>query len=370
MNKENNIRIIVSGGGTGGHIFPALSIAQEIKDRFPKADILFVGAEGRMEMERVPAAGFKIVGLPVRGLKRKITFENIKVILDYLKSRRLAKKIITDFKPDAVVGVGGYASAPVVHAASKLKIPALLQEQNSHAGVSNKMLAKKASVICVAYGGMEKYFPAKKIINTGNPVRKIEISDKLHEEALKHFKLKKGVPVLFIMGGSLGAGTVNLAMKKNIEILADSNVQVLWQTGKYYYQGILDELAGKLPANVQVLDFVSRMDLAYNAADLVISRAGALSLSEICVVGKPSILIPSPNVAEDHQTKNALALVQKDAAVMIKDSEAEDKLVSQALQLIEDKEQLKELSENAKKLAKPDATSGIVDELLKLIKEK
>lgn len=369
MNKENKIRVIVSGGGTGGHIFPALSIAQEVKDRFPDAEILFVGAEGRMEMERVPAAGYKIIGLPVRGLKRKLTLENIKVIRDFIKSRRLAKKIIIDFKPDAVVGVGGYASAPIVHAASRLKIPVLLQEQNSYAGVSNKILSKKATAICVAYDGMEKYFPAEKVINTGNPVRKFEIDNKLYDEALKHFKFKKGVPVLFIMGGSLGARTINLAIKKNFSTILESNIQILWQTGKFYYKDILDEFGDSLPPNVRILDFVSRMDLAYNIADLIVSRAGALSLSEICLVGKPSILIPSPNVAEDHQTKNALALEQKKAAIMVKDNEAKEKLVTKVLNLINDKKQLKELSENAKKLAKPDAASSIVNELLKMIKE-
>lgn len=367
MDPKNNLKVIISGGGTGGHIFPALSIAGEIKERIPDAELLFVGALGRMEMERIPSAGYKIIGLPVRGLKRKFTFENVKVLSDFLKSRKKAKAILKDFCPDVVVGVGGYASAPVLNAAAKMKIPALLQEQNSYAGVTNKMLAKKASVICVAYDNMERYFPAEKIVKTGNPVRKIDIDDKLKREAIEYFNLKPDKPVLFIMGGSLGAGTINQSLLKHIDLLAASNLEVIWQTGKYYYDDIKQQLLENPPENVKILDFVSRMDLAYNAADLIVSRAGALSLSEICLVGKPSLLVPSPNVAEDHQTKNALALVERNAAIMIKDSEAGEKLVDTACKLILEKGKLKELSENALKLAKPNATSGIVDELLKLI---
>ena len=367
MGKNNNIRLIVSGGGTGGHIFPALSIANEVKERYPDSEILFVGAEGRMEMERVPAAGYKIVGLPVRGLKRKLTLENIKVLFDFLKSRRLARKLIKEFKPDAVVGVGGYASAPVLNAASKMKIPCLLQEQNSYAGITNKMLAKKVASICVAYDGMERFFPAGKIIKTGNPVRKIEINDSLKKEAFKHFGLKPDQPVLFVMGGSLGARTMNESMLKNIDLISDAGVQVLWQTGKYYYKGIQDRLKGKRIEEIHVMDFVTRMDLAYNASDLVISRAGALSLSELCLVGKPSILVPSPNVAEDHQTQNALALVKENAALMVKDVDASEALISLALEAIKNKDKIKELSANALKLAKPNATATIVEELLKII---
>jgi UDP-N-acetylglucosamine--N-acetylmuramyl-(pentapeptide) pyrophosphoryl-undecaprenol N-acetylglucosamine transferase len=367
MVPKNKIKVIISGGGTGGHIFPALSIAGEIKERLPDTELLFVGALGRMEMERIPSAGYKIIGLPVRGLKRKFTLENIKVLLDFLKSRKKAKAILKDFCPDVVVGVGGYASAPVLNAAAKMKIPALLQEQNSYAGVTNKMLAKKASVICVAYDNMERYFPAEKIVKTGNPVRKIEINDTLKREAIGHFDLKSGKPVLFIMGGSLGAGTINQSLLKHIDLLAESDLEVIWQTGKYYYDDIKRQFSEKLPENIKILDFVSRMDLAYNAADLIVSRAGALSLSEICLVGRPSLLVPSPNVAEDHQTKNAMALVERNAAFMIKDNEAGEKLVGTACKLILDKDKLDELSANALKLAKPNATSGIVDELLKLI---
>lgn len=368
MPEKLNIRVIISGGGTGGHIFPALSIADEIKQRYPNAEILFVGANNRMEMERVPAAGYKIVGLPVQGLKRKLTVQNIKVLLDFLKSQKLAKKIIKDFKPDIAVGVGGYASAPVLRAASKMNIPCLLQEQNSYAGVTNKMLAKKASKICVAYNGMERFFEAEKLINTGNPVRNIVINDSLKEQAKKHFNIKSDYPVLFIMGGSLGAKTLNDSVVKSLEFIASQKVEVLWQTGKYYYSNLKEQLEGKLPANIQMLDFISRMDLAYNVSDLLISRAGALSLSEICLVGKPSVLVPSPNVSEDHQTMNAMALVNEGAAIMIKDVQAEEKLISEALSLIQNKEQLKTLGENASKLAKPNATRTIVDEAIKLIK--
>ena len=363
-----DLKILISGGGTGGHIFPALSIADEIKRRYPDADILFVGAESRMEMERIPAAGYKIIGLPVRGLIRKLTFENIKVVLDFLKSKRMAKQIIKDFKPDVAIGVGGYASAPLVRAAENLGIPSLLQEQNSYAGVTNKMLAKKAERICVAYDKMERFFPARKILNTGNPVRSISINSELKKEALSHFKLKGDKPVLFVMGGSLGARTINQALLKNIDELAHEEVDVLWQTGKYYAKSIQEQLAGKKLPNVQITNFVSRMDLAYNLADLIISRAGALSLSELCLVGKPSILVPSPNVAEDHQTQNALALVNSGAAEMVKDANAGEELVPKALILLKDSTKLKSLGENALKLAKPEATKTIVDEVMKLIK--
>ncbi|MBN2486230.1 MAG: undecaprenyldiphospho-muramoylpentapeptide beta-N-acetylglucosaminyltransferase [Bacteroidales bacterium] len=367
MKNNKNIRAIISGGGTGGHIFPALAIADEIKRRLPDAEILFAGANNRMEMERVPAAGYKIVGLPVRGLIRRFTLENIRVLLDFLKSQKMARKIVRDFKPDVAVGVGGYASAPVLRAASRMGVPCLLQEQNSYAGLTNKMLAKKVSKICVAYNNMERYFPAGKIVNLGNPVRKIEISPELHAEARRHFGIKSENPVLFVMGGSLGARTINRAVLSKIEKVAHAGIELLWQTGKYYYNDILEQLEGKVPENVHVLDFVSRMDLAYNLSDLIISRAGALSLSEICVVGKPSVLVPSPNVAEDHQAKNALALSNAGAAVTINDSDAGNRLIDEALTLLADKIKLKTLGENAQKLAKPNATEHIVDEIFKLI---
>lgn len=369
MSDKENIKVIISGGGTGGHIFPALSIADELKSRFPKAEILFVGAMGRMEMERVPAAGYEIIGLPVQGLKRKLTFENVKVLMDFVKSQKMARKIIKDFNPDIAIGVGGYASAPILRAASKMSIPCLLQEQNSYAGVTNKMLAKKAAVICVAYDKLERFFPAEKIIITGNPVRKIEMNSSLKTVAKTHFNLESNYPVVFVMGGSLGARTLNNAIVRNLELLGSSEVEVLWQTGKYYHKKLQEELKEKLPTNVKMFDFISRMDLAYNVADLFISRAGALSLSELSLVGKPSILVPSPNVSEDHQTKNALALVNAGAARMVKDIDAEEKLIVQALNLITDRKMLGKLGANAKKLAKPNAAKAIVDEALKLIKQ-
>lgn len=366
MSKK--LKILISGGGTGGHIFPALSIADELKKRNPHAEILFVGADNRMEMERVPAAGYKIIGLPVRGLIRRFTFENIRVVLDFLKSRRMAKKIVRDFQPNAAVGVGGYASAPLLNAASKLGVPYLLQEQNSYAGVTNKMLSKKAGKICVAYENMQRYFPADKLLNTGNPVREIKIESNLKEDAKKHFGIESNNPVLFIMGGSLGARTINQALLAGIETLANKPIEVIWQTGKYYFEDIKKEVSPKNYTNIRVMDFVSRMDLAYNAADLVVSRAGALSLSELCLVGKPSLLVPSPNVAEDHQTKNAQALVSAGASEMVRDVDAKNSLIDSALALLDNKEQLSKLGANAKKLAKPDATATIVDEVLKLVK--
>ncbi|MBN1183687.1 MAG: undecaprenyldiphospho-muramoylpentapeptide beta-N-acetylglucosaminyltransferase [Bacteroidales bacterium] len=365
---KSNLRIIISGGGTGGHIFPALAIADEVKRRYSDADILFVGAESRMEMERVPAAGYQIVGLPVQGLKRKLSFENIKVILNFLKSQRMAKKIVKDFKPDLAVGVGGYASAPLIRAAAQLHIPCLLQEQNSYAGLSNKLLAKKAKTICVAYDKMDRYFPADKIVNTGNPVRKIAIKEELKAEGYRHFSLSGSKPVLFIMGGSLGARTLNNAVVMRLEEIKNTNIEILWQTGKYYYNKLKEEIGANLPQNLHMMDFVSRMDLAYNVSDLVVSRAGALSLSELCLVKKPSVLVPSPNVAEDHQTKNALALAEKGAALMIRDQDAEAVLLDKAFELIADVEKLEGFAAEAGKLAKPNATEDIVDELIKLLK--
>ncbi len=364
---KKNLKVLISGGGTGGHIFPALSIADEIKRRNPDADILFVGADNRMEMERVPAAGYKIIGLPVRGLIRKLTFENLGVLRDFFKSKQKAKQIIKDFKPDVAIGVGGYASAPVLNAASGMGIPCLIQEQNSYAGVTNKMLAKKVKRICVAYEKMDRFFPADKIINTGNPVRNIAINDQLKTEAKTYFGMQTDNPVLLIMGGSLGARTINQVLLANIERLSNEPIEIIWQTGKYYYDNIVKELKGKTLANIKIMAFISHMELAYNIADLVISRAGALSLSELCLVGKPSVLVPSPNVAEDHQTKNALALVDENAAVLVKDVEAKNELIETTLRVFSDKGKLQEMGRNASRLAKPEATSSIVDEILKLI---
>ena len=366
LNKD--IRVIISGGGTGGHIFPAISIADELKNRNMSTEILFVGALNRMEMERVPAAGYKIVGLPVSGLQRKFTFKNFNVIIDLFRSLRIAKRIIHDFKPQVVIGVGGYASGPLLQVALKKGIPALIQEQNSFAGITNRLLAKKVSRICVAYSGMERYFPKDKIVITGNPVRNIEISESLRQKGFEYFNLRKNIPVLLIIGGSLGARTINESIIENINLLNRSDLQVIWQTGEYYFNEVknsTDKLEGTA---IHLYDFITRMDLAYNVADLVISRAGAISISELCLTGRPAILIPSPNVAEDHQTKNTKALVDAGAAVMVKDRHAKKDLVSQILTLMNDTNLRKELSENIKKLAKPNSAIAIVDEVYKLIK--
>ncbi len=362
------IKILISGGGTGGHIFPALSIANEVKRRLPDTEFLFVGADNRMEMDRVPAAGYKIIGLPVRGLIRKLTFENFFVLRDYFKSLRQARRIVKEFKPDLAVGVGGYASAPVIKAASSMGVPCLLQEQNSYAGVTNKMLARRAKKICVAYEHMERFFPKEKIILTGNPVRPMPINAELKKEALAHFGIHTTNPVLFIMGGSLGARTINEALLAAVDQLTKEPVEIIWQTGKYYFENIKTQLAGKHIENIRVMDFVTRMDLAYNAADLIVSRAGAISLSELCLVGKPSLLVPSPNVAEDHQTKNAMALVQVGAALMVPDNKAGSELIPTALQVLKEPAHLEQFAKNALKLARPKATETIVDELLSLIK--
>ncbi|MBN1953240.1 MAG: undecaprenyldiphospho-muramoylpentapeptide beta-N-acetylglucosaminyltransferase [Bacteroidales bacterium] len=368
MKPDKNIRILISGGGTGGHIFPAVSIADEIKRRNPEAEILFVGALGRMEMERVPEAGYKIVGLPISGFQRKLTMKNIKVIFDIVRSLNRSKKIIRDFKPHVAIGVGGYASGPVIRTAGKKGIPVLLQEQNNYAGVTNKLLAGFASKICVAYPGMEKFFPDGRIVETGNPVRNLQFSDDKRREGKKHFGLRDDLPVILVIGGSLGARTVNEAILRHLPAFLAENVQVIWQTGKLYIKE-MEKRSGKPSELIRIQPFISDMELAYNAADLVISRAGAISISELCLAGKPALLIPSPNVAEDHQTKNAMALVNLNAAVMLKDSEAEKELGSCALGLLQDKEKCLQLSKNILELAKPKASEAIVDEVYKLINQ-
>ena len=356
-------RIIISGGGTGGHIFPAISIANAIKARYPEVEILFVGAENRMEMERVPAAGYKIIGLPVAGFNRKNLLKNIRVLIKLQKSLSLARKIIRDFKPEIAIGVGGYASGPTLKAANRIHIPTLLQEQNSYAGVTNKLLAKKASKICVAYDGMEKFFPKDKIVLTGNPIRQdLQCSEEKRKEAYDYFKLDPNKKTILVIGGSLGARTINQSMIKGLEKINQSDVQFVWQTGKYYYE----EIVHRSPFTVH--PFISRMDLAYSVADLIISRAGAGSISEFCMLGKPVILVPSPNVAEDHQTKNAMALVNKNAAIMIADNDAENQLVDKALDLIHNEQELQSLSANILKLALPDAANSIVNEIEKISK--
>lgn len=370
MNLQKHHRIIISGGGTGGHIFPAISIANALRKIDPEIDILFVGAEGRMEMEKIPAAGYEIIGLPVAGLYRSLTFKNFRVIIKLFKSLRKAKKVLKEFDPDVVVGVGGYASGPVLRQAGKMKIPTLIQEQNSYAGVTNKLLAKKASVICVAYDGMEKYFPAEKIIKTGNPVRQnFDNLNTLEKEAFKFFNLKKGVPVILVLGGSLGAGTINNALSGNLEQMKAADCQWLWQTGKHYFENVKAMVSVSCTDNISVYGFINRMDLAYAAADIIVSRAGAGTISELCLAGKPVILIPSPNVAEDHQTKNALALSDREAAVLIPDNEAVKILVTEALALISDKKRKESLSGNILKMADRDADVRIAEEVLKLAGE-
>lgn len=356
------MRYLISGGGTGGHIFPAVSIANALKELDPEAEILFVGALGRMEMERVPQAGYEIVGLPVRGFDRKKPWKNVSVLIDLSKSIRQVKKIIRDFKPNVGVGVGGYASGAAMWAAAKMGIPILLQEQNGFAGVTNKILKDKAAKICVAYEGMEKFFPADKIILTGNPVRQNLLDGRKSED--------DGRKTLLIIGGSLGARTINEAVIDGLKELMNEGIKVVWQTGKVYYEKCKAawEAAGS-PANIECLDFLSDMPDRYANADLVISRAGASSISEICLLGKPAILVPSPNVAEDHQTHNAMALVNKDAAVLVRDAEAAEKLIATALELLNDPKRLKTLQTNVLKLAQKDSAKRIAEEVIALAKK-
>lgn len=365
------MRYIISGGGTGGHIFPAVSIANAIRELDAEADILFVGAEGRMEMQRVPAAGYRIVGLPVRGLQRPLWKPaNVGVMCDYLRSKHMAKKTLREFAPHVAVGVGGYASSATLNAAYDLDIPCLIQEQNSFAGLTNKTLARKARRICVAYEGMERFFPQERIMLTGNPVRQNLSDESLTlEEAAATFGLKPDVPTILLVGGSLGAKTLNESILLHLDEIAAAPVQFIWQTGGYYKADIAKALKTKgQPSNMCVTDFISRMDHAYRLAQLVISRAGASSISELCLLGKPSILVPSPNVAEDHQTHNAMALVRKNAALYVKDSEAHDALVPLALKTIADKDLLCTLASNASAMAYRDSARIIAQEVIKLAK--
>jgi UDP-N-acetylglucosamine--N-acetylmuramyl-(pentapeptide) pyrophosphoryl-undecaprenol N-acetylglucosamine transferase len=367
---DDKLRIIISGGGTGGHIFPAVSIANAIKELYPEAEILFVGALGRMEMQRVPAAGYKIIGLPICGFDRKNLLNNIKVLFKIWKSQRMAKNIIKEFKPMAAVGVGGYASGPLLNQAAKMGIPCLIQEQNSYASVTNKLLAKKAERICVAYDGMEKFFPAEKIIKTGNPVRQSLLSSTIEkDEAVKSFGLDPEKKTILLVGGSLGARTINDSVMQHLDLVENSDVQFVLQTGKYYHAQITDTLKGRQPKNLVVTDFISDMAAAYKAADLVISRAGASSISEFCLIGKPVILVPSPNVAEDHQTKNAIALVEKQAAIYVKDADAPATLLKQAIELVNDDKKLQNLSANILTLALPDSATIIAKEVIKIMRK-
>lgn len=365
---EEELRIIISGGGTGGHIFPAVSIANALKAKRPDARILFVGALGRMEMQRVPAAGYDIVGLPVCGFDRKHLWRNIAVLWKLAKSQLKARRIIKEFRPQVAVGVGGYASGPTLKVAGMMGIPTLIQEQNSYAGVTNKLLAQKAEKICVAYEGMERFFPAGKIIMTGNPVRQ-DLLDRQTDrsEAVRSFGLDPEKKTILIIGGSLGARTINQCVLSHLDLIRSSGVQFIWQTGKIYIDDARRRVAeaGELPM-LHVTDFISRMDLAYSAADLVISRAGAGSISEFCLLRKPVVLVPSPNVAEDHQTKNALALVDKGAALYVKDSEAQEKMLATAINAVNDAPRLRTLSENIAKLAFYNSADRIADEVLAL----
>jgi len=360
-------RIIISGGGTGGHIFPAISVANALRRTEPETEILFVGAEGRMEMEKVPAAGYKIIGLPVAGFYRSMTPRNFIVLFKLLKSLFRAGKIIRDFKPDVVVGVGGYASGPILRQAGWMGIPTLIQEQNSYAGITNRLLAKKASAICVAYDGMEKYFPSEKIIKTGNPVRQnFDNLNEIRNEALAFFKLTKSSPVILILGGSLGSGTINKSLSRNIGKMIDSGCQWLWQTGVNYFEDVKALVAVSITDKIAIHSFINRMDFAFAAADIIVSRSGAGTISELCLVGKPVILIPSPNVAEDHQTKNAMALSKRGAALLISDNEAVDKLIDETLKLVKDHKLRSLLSENIVKMADKNADNRIAAEVLKL----
>lgn len=371
MNDE--LRVIISGGGTGGHIFPAVSIANEIKAKRPDAKILFVGAEGRMEMQRVPAAGYPIKGLPIAGFNRKNLLKNIPVLFKIMESRRMARRILRDFRPQVAVGVGGYASGPTLNVAESMGIPTLLQEQNSYAGVTNKLLAKKARKICVAYDGMSRFFPADKILFTGNPVRQNLLEGTVQkDDAVRSFGLVPGKRTILVIGGSLGARTLNESILGNLPLVKQqNNVQFVWQTGKYHSSAIKEELDRRgCPDNLKVMDFIADMKQAYAAADLVISRAGAGSISEFCLLGKPVILVPSPNVAEDHQTKNALALVQKNAALYVPDAEARRSLLPLAINTVADHEKLETLSRNIIQLARPNAASDIADEVIKLAEGK
>lgn len=371
IRMERNLRIIISGGGTGGHIFPAISIANAIKQLEPTANILFVGALGRMEMQRVPDAGYNIKGLPVCGFDRKHLWKNIKVLYKLWQSRRLAKAIIKEFKPNAAVGVGGYASGPTLNQCASLGVPYLIQEQNSYAGVTNKLLAKRASKICVAYEGMDRFFPSDKIILTGNPVRQNILQNNISKaDARKAFQLDPEKKTILIIGGSLGARTINESILQHLSDIRNSDVQFIWQTGKVYKEAIAKRLEGEEPlANLHVTDFISDMASAYAAADMVISRAGASSISEFCLLGMPVILVPSPNVAEDHQTKNALALVNKQAAVYVKDAEAPEKLINTALSIVNDESKLNELHQNILGMALKNSAERIAEEVLKIAKQ-
>ena len=377
------MRFLISGGGTGGHIFPAVSIANALRQRQPDCEILFVGANGRMEMERVPEAGYNIVGLDIQGLERRKVLRNIRIIYNFLRSRRKARQIVRSFRPDVAIGVGGYVSAAAMSAAAALGVPVVLQEQNSFAGVTNRFLAKKASKICVAYDGMERFFDKGKIVKTGNPVRQNIIAPDIDRQAAyDYFRLERDKKTILVVGGSLGAKTINDSIARHIDTLLQTDCQIVWQTGKNYFAAIKAKISERgikfttdsanplYAKRMFVSDFISQMDYAYNVADLVISRAGASSVSELCLLGKPAILVPSPNVAENHQYHNAMALVAKNAALLVEDAEAVDNLLPQALQIVADDSRLRELSANIRQLALPNSAQAIAEVILAQIENK
>jgi len=368
VSSKRPYRIIISGGGTGGHIYPAIAIANELKDLHPDIDILFVGAQGRMEMQKIPEAGFRIIGLPISGIQRSLSLRNLKFPFKLLASLWRSGKILKEFNPDVAVGVGGFASGPLLYMATRKNIPTLIQEQNSYAGLTNKLLAKKVDVICVAYENLEKYFPYQKIILTGNPVREdIERAGSRVDQAVEFFSFSKQQKTILVVGGSLGARNINDSIYEHIQEIIDANIQLVWQTGAIYFDEFQSKMERHPKERIRVFKFLKEMDLAYAMADLVISRAGALAISELCIVRKPVIFVPSANVAEDHQTKNAQALVETDAALTIPDSQAKDRLVKEALELLDQNDKLEKLANNIGKLARPDAGKAIAGEILKLV---
>jgi UDP-N-acetylglucosamine--N-acetylmuramyl-(pentapeptide) pyrophosphoryl-undecaprenol N-acetylglucosamine transferase len=371
MTEAKRYRIIIGGGGTGGHVFPAISIANALSRMLENPAILFVGALGKLEMERVPEAGYEIAGLPVAGFQRKLSWRNITFFFKLLRSMRISRQLIRKFAPDIAIGVGGYASGPIVKVAARRKVPVLLQEQNSYAGVTNRLLAKEAAKICVAYPGMERYFPAEKIVLTGNPVRQdLILPASEFAKSFGHFGLLPGKKVILLIGGSLGARTLNESVISNISEIASSDVQLIWQSGKTYYERAVNALEQSEASNIFLLPFIKEMNRAFQVADLIISRAGAGTISELCLVGKPVILVPSPNVAEDHQMSNAKALTERKGGVLVADRDAERMLIATALRLVHDEEQKRVLSENIKKLAINDSPERIANEVIKLLKEK
>ena len=369
MTIAGNIRVVISGGGTGGHVFPAIAIAHALKKIDPGIELLFVGAKGRMEMEKVPEAGYKIEGLWISGFQRSLSFQNLMFPFKLISSIYKSNRIISQFKPDAAVGVGGYASGPLGYVAAGKKIPLVLQEQNSYPGITNKLLANKASTICVAYDGMERFFPKDKIVKTGNPVRNeiVNMTTKA-AEGNAFFGLDPSRKTILVIGGSLGSRTINETMATGFEALAKAGYQLIWQTGKFYYNSLQNLNSGN-KGQVKIMPFIKEMDQAYAAADIIISRAGAIAISELCIVGKPVVLVPSPNVAEDHQTKNALALTQKNAAIMVKDTDARERLIPVILELANNEQELKDLAANISKLAISDAADRIAQEIFKLIRK-